>query len=364
MIRILHIVSSLNINAGVMSVIMNYYRHIDRKEIQFDFLYYYEMNESHGPEIEGLGGRIFYITPPSFSPSYQKGLDIFFKEHRGEFAAVHCHDIFGPQVYGWAAKKSGIRHVIVHSHTTKFSDKRLSALRNWMLNLFVGLFATDFMACSPEAGRLFGRRKVRQLNNAIDCGRFRFDEERRTEIRRELGIGQNVPVLGHVGRFSPQKNHAFILEIFDQVHRIMPEVRLLLVGHGELYDEVQEIIRSRGLVGSVICTGKRSDVPELLSVMDMFLLPSLFEGAPVSVIEAEATGLPCLMSDVVTRCVAVENCIYLPLLAPASLWAERATDLVKRSTDRSGAAEKMGIAGFDIYQEAEKLAEFYSGLLS
>ena len=368
MIRILHVVSSLNINAGMMSVIMNYYRNLDRNEIQFDFWYFEEMKETHQAEIEKLGGRVYFMPCRSFRPSVQREIRKFFQAHRGEYAAVHCHPIWASFIVAGEAKRSGIRHVIQHVHSTKYSEKKKSEIRNRFLMKFIRLFATDYIACNREASYLFGKRlaesgKVLILPNAIDVGKYRYDAEGRERIREELNISADTLVVGTVGRMSAEKNQLFLADLFHALRGMRPDSKLIMVGDGKMRQAIEQRIAELDLQNDVILTGKRRDIQALLSAFDLFLLPSLFEGTPVAALEARSAGLPCLMSDTITRSVDMPGMSYYSLDRSASDWAETALTLAEqwRACDRTDHSEVVK-HGFDIKTEAGQLRKYYLGL--
>lgn len=368
MIRILHVVSSLNINAGMMSVIMNHYRHIDRDRVQFDFLYFEEFAENHMEEIISLGGRAFYIPYPTFRPSDQKKLHVFFQSHIGEFAAVHCHPIWASEVVAHEAKRSGIKHIIQHSHSTRFAETKKSEIRNRILLKFIGLFATDYIACSPEASLLFGKKRARAgsvyiLPNAISIDQYAYSANGRERIRREFHVDDHTILLGNVGRLSLTKNQLFAVSVFSEIKKINPNVKMLIVGEGAQKSQIEERICELHLSEAVILTGKRKDIRDILSGMDIFLMPSIFEGVPVSAIEAAAAGLPCLLSDTITRSVDMEGVRYCSLQENARSWAETALALYKdrKFHDRND-NEDVIRHGFDICTQSELLENYYLNL--
>ena len=368
MIRILHVVPSLNINSGMMSVIMNYYRSIDRTEIQFYFLYFSEMKDSHGEEIERLGGKTFFIKRPTFKPRDQKELRQFFNEHKGEYHAVHCHPIWSSIVVAKEAKRSGITHVIQHAHSTKYSEKKWSAIRNKVLICFMGFYATEYIACNNEAMRLFGRGRVRKgrvyvLPNAIDTEKYTFDEMLRSEARAEINAMPDTIVLGNIGRLAVEKNQCFTVEVFNAFRNCFPDSKLVLVGDGPYRKQVEKRITALGLEDKVQLTGKRRDIRRLLSGMDLFIMPSLFEGTPVSAVEARTAGLPCLLSDTITKGVDMDGVRFLPIDESPERWAEEALKLAEewKNHDRSD-YDTVVEHGFDIKTEAVKLQDYYLGL--
>lgn len=368
MIRVLHVVSSLNINAGMMSVIMNYYRNIDRAEIQFDFWYFEEMKETHQFEINELGGRTFFMPFRTFKSSDQKEIRSFFQAHKGEYTAVHCHPIWASFIVAREAKRSGINHIIQHVHSTKFSEKPTSEKRNRILMKFIKWFATDYVACNQEAKYLFGKQlaesgRVGIISNAIDVEKYKYDEDERERIREELLISEDAFVVGTIGRLSVEKNQLFIVDVFNELLKIHPNSRLIIVGDGRMRGEIERRIVELGIQSKTIMTGRRRDVQALLSAFDLFLMPSLFEGTPVSALEARSSGLPCLMSDTITKSINMSKMEYYSLNNSASNWAEETLSL----SDQWGLLDRYDYNvvtkhGFDIKMESKKLQNYYSKL--
>lgn len=364
-LRILHFVSSLSVNSGVMAVIMNYYRHIDRDKIQFDFLFFKDSpaNTTYIDEIESLGGRAYLIEQPTHIFYYIRMLNKFFEEHKNEYAILHIHEVYLTFLLAPIAHAHGLK-VITHCHSTKFSDKPLNAVRNRLACIGINKHADLRLACSNAAGiALYGKKAdFTVINNAIDLDKFAFNSTKRTRLRNELGLEDKV-VIGHVGRFNEQKNHRFLIEIFYELQKTMPEAVLLLVGEGPLMESVKKQVRSLGLEDKVVFLGRRTDVSDLYNVMDIFILPSLFEGLPVVVVEAQANGLPCLLSEAITREVAIDNVIFVSLSSSPSDWNDNALRLL---TYKRGAADltKLRISGFNITVESQKLEHMYSNVNS
>lgn len=363
--KILHVVSSLNINSGVMSVIMNYYRRIDRSLLQFDFMYMEEMSDNHKNEIATLGGKVFYVPYPSFKPSDQKRLRQFFNQHKGEYSAIHCHPIWASELVAREAKRSGITHVIQHSHSTKFSDTKKSEIRNRFLMKFIGFFATDFIACSPEAAYLFGKKRVKNgdvmiLPNAINLDLYTFDNELRGKIRDEFGCKDDTILVGNIGRLCPQKNQAFVIDVFRQIHRIIPNSKFLIVGEGALRSDLEKKISDNGLDDIILLTGKRTDIKAILSGLDVFLMPSFFEGAPVAAIEARTSGLPCILSDTITKSIEMDGIVFQSLDVSSQEWAQKTIDYLRGrlEDDRNDCSEIIN-HGFDIAKTTKQLQNYY-----
>lgn len=368
MIRILQVVPSLNINSGMMSVVMNYYRKIDRSKVQFDFLYFGKMKDSHQVEIEKLGGHVYYMERPTFKLKDQKRLQDFFEVHKGEYTAVHCHPIWSSEVVAPAAKRSGIRHIIQHAHSTKYSEKKISAVRNYLVVKLISFFATDYIACNDEAAQLLGKKRAAKgqvyiLPNAIDLQRYAFSESLRVKIRQEFKVDSETVLLGSVGRLSVEKNQGYIVEIFKAIHDKNKNSKLILVGDGTLRSRIEHKITELGLNDAVIMTGKRTDIRTILSGLDVFIMPSIFEGTPVSAIEARTSGLPCLLSDTITKSLDMKGVKFLSIHESPELWAREAEKLLDNNQrlNRHDYSEVVK-RGFDIETEAVKLQEYYLGL--
>jgi glycosyltransferase involved in cell wall biosynthesis len=367
--RILHVIHELTIDQGVMAFIMNMYRNIDREKVQFDFAYYVEKPGTYRDEILRLGGRVDFIPMPALLHPFRftAGLDQLLAGRPGEYSAVHLHVAFLASAVFPTARKHGIRHLITHSHNTKYSEYRLNSLRNRLLCLGLKRQANIYFACSNKAGAfLYGRRAmssgaVKIIRYAIDCGSYRFDGSVRDEVRKELGLGGRL-VIGHVGRFAEQKNHRFLVEIFRALHAKNGSSMLLLVGDGRLMPEIKDRIERWKLSKDVLFLGRRTDIPRLMQAMDLFLLPSLFEGLPVVGVEAQAAGLPCVMADTITQETDITRAMtFLSLAEPPEAWADEILKVSGgfRRQDSSGA---VAAAGFDIVTEARRLQEFYLNL--
>lgn len=360
-IRVLHIVSTLMIGSGVIEVVMNYYKNIDLKNIQFDFLYFIESETSYREEIKKMGGRVFYIDKPSLSSLNE--YRVFFRENSRHYIAVHLHEVYLNAILLPMAKKNGVENLITHSHTTQYSDKRLSSYRNKILCLPINFTTTWRCACSIAAGKfLYGDKFLNMknsfvLNNAIDCKRFKFDQNIRDSYQDKLGL-DNKFVIGHIGRFNEQKNHEFLIEIFLSIKKKKDNAILLLIGDGPLMEVTQEKAKRLGVYDSVVFLGRRNDIQDLLNAMDIFILPSLFEGLPVVGVEAQASGLPIVLSTEITREIGLESYKYIDLDKSPEYWANEILDM-KLNTNRDKAYKNIAENGFDIAKEARKLEDLY-----
>lgn len=358
-IRVLQVVPNMQAG-GIETLIMNLYRNIDRSKIQFDFLVHYKGKFFYDDEIRRLGGRIYHLTVRDDNnfPKYLKDLNTFFKSHH-EYKAVHGHMVSTAVFYMYFAKKYGVKLRIVHSHNTNTVD----GLKGWTkarLAKLAPIFANQYFACGEAAGKyLYGSTPFTVFNNGIDLEKFEYNPKIRDDYRKKLGI-ENKLVIGHIGRFNMQKNHKFLLQVFNELQKKNPDSVLLLIGVGELEAKIQDQIRKLGLDNKVRFLGNRKDVQNLYQAMDIFLLPSLFEGLPVVAIEAQDAGLPIIASANITKEIALT-----PLVTFESLnnsvgdWVQAALSN-KSLNNRKGFADVLREKGFDIKQEAKKLSKYYA----
>lgn len=323
--RVLQFVSTLNRNSGVMRVIMNYYTNMNRQHIQFDFLYFIESEDSYADEIHAMGGKTYYIPKPGVSLKTWHALVCFFQQHGASYRWLHNHENYLTVFLYPLAKIYGIENIAVHAHLTRYSDKKLSALRNRILCLPLKFLPIQKVACSKAAADfLYGSsRNVYIMRNMVDARQYAYDETKRFEIRRRLNIADEIFVIGHVGRFEPQKNHRFLIELFEWFHQTTSDSKLLLVGSGTLEQEIKDLVLEKKLEQAVIFAGQQTNIADYLSAMDVFVLPSLFEGLPMVALEAQANGLPCVLTDTITKETAVTSNIWFYSLNNRNAWLNK-----------------------------------------
>ena len=328
MIRVLHVVASTSQSSGVMNCVMNYYRFLDKEKIQFDFLCFKKIDLNFNSEISCLGGNIFCVNKPSIKNLFRtyREFDSFFSNNAAKYIAVHLHEVYLVHFIKHFCKKYNIKHLITHVHTTKYSDNPKNALRNRIMCLGLNDVATDLFACSKAAGEFYYGKKavesglVKVIYNAIDLEKYKFNKSIRNKVRKELNL-ENKFVVGHIGRMAPQKNQLFLLRVFAEVKKEKKDAVLLMVGDGPLRSEIENEILKLGLTDSVILLGVRNDVPNLLMAMDVFVLPSFYEGLPVVCVEAQACGLKCVLSNSITRETDMGGSNYLSLKDSYKKWA-------------------------------------------
>ena len=269
-------------DGGVESVVMNYYRNIDRNKIQFHFLCDEDSTDIPYEEIEKLGGKVIVIPPYQKLFKYQKELYRIFKENN--YKIIHSHinalSVFPLRI----AKKAGVPIRIAHSHSTSNKKEWKKNILKMILRPFSKLYANNYFACTEYAGKwLFGKKVVERkelnvINNAIDLKKFEFNENTREDLRKELGIKEDVLVIGHIGRFMKQKNHEFLIDVFEKAIKQDDNIYLILVGQGPLEDKIKEMAKEKGIEYKILFLGQRNDVNKLYQAMDIFVLPSLYEG--------------------------------------------------------------------------------------
>ncbi len=332
-IRVLQIIGSMNVG-GAETMIMNIYRKIDRTRIQFDFFVSIDKECFYDNEIRQLGGNIYHTVTKSTQPlKYSIDLWKLIKQNRYVIVHVHTSNAMA-SIPIIIAKMAGVRKRIVHSHTSDAeNNKKLHNIIRPILNIT----ATDKFSCSDLASEwMYGKKKDRVvvINNPIDCQLFRFDNSLRKEMRGSLGLRDEITYV-HVGNFSKQKNYAYLIDIFSEIHRRNSNSVLLLVGSGELQPEVEMKVYKQNLQEAVYFLGIRSDVYNVLQACDGFLFPSLYEGLPLTLIEAQAAGLRCYVSDVITAQVAVTNLIkMISLTKSPKEWANIILNDIGRPVDK------------------------------
>jgi glycosyltransferase involved in cell wall biosynthesis len=347
---------------GLETMLMNYYRQINRGKIQFDFLVHRSEKGHYDREIEELGGKIYRM--PSIKPGnyqqYFKLLDEFFEIHK-EYRVVHSHINENSSFVLRAAKKVGIPCRIAHSHLSDLGlDLKLP------FRLYARYFMKDhpnyYFACSKNAGKwLFGKKQIKLndvmvLNNAVNAKDFKFNIKIRNKIRAELGLKDEI-VIGHIGRFNKQKNHEFLIEIFNAIHKKKTNAILLLIGDGHLRATIERKVETLGLSSHVRILGVRSDIPELMQAMDLFLFPSLFEGLPVVLVEAQAAGLKCIVSDTITKESDITGRVdFISLNQTPEYWASL---ILSQSYEHVETSQALQENGYDAVTNAQWLENFY-----
>lgn len=357
-IRVLQVMPAMDAG-GMETFVMNLYRTVDRSLVQFDFLYHYDKPCFYDEEILSLGGRItkLSVRQDNHLPRYLRALDRLFATHP-EYRILHGHYSGFGMFYNARARAAGVPVRAGHSHNTAYEPNLVGQLDRVMSRRF-NRTLTDRFACSQRAGELlFPGKPFRVVPNGIDTARFaRQDPAQRAALRSALGVQPAELLLGHVGRFNEQKNHAGLLRIFAAVTARLPAARLLLLGAGPLEARARALAEGLGVGSRVIFAGVRPNVADYYAAMDAFLLPSLFEGLPVVLVEAQASGLPCFVADTVDPGAAFADGVrFLPLGQPEA-WAQA---IAAAPLGRNPNAQAQAVAArYDIHASAALLQEFY-----
>lgn len=362
-IRVLHVCGNMNIG-GLENRIMDIYRNIDRDTVQFDFLLNSNEND-YNNEITSLGGRIYYIPHLSIRTilTYIKNVKSFFNEHK-EYRIIHGHAANGSFILHMIAKKQGIPVRIAHARSAGFGSGIKGIIKK-ILCYPLRFSVTHKFAVSKLAGQSrFGKHDMKKGNvqvipNGIDTEHFRYDETIRNDIREKLGLGNSF-VIGHVGEFNYAKNHEYLIDIFYEVCRQNDNSILVLVGTGNTENYIKEKTEKLGLSDSVKFLGKRPDVHKLLQAMDIFVFPSRYEGLPGTVIEAQATGLRCLVSVEISDEIKITDLVeFLPIKKPAKIWADKIIDHSKKDFKRTSRDKELYEKGYDAHIQAKRMEDYY-----
>lgn len=352
---------------GSQTIVMALYRAVDKEKVQFDFIVDSDKENVFAEEIQKLGGKIFRL--PKFNGKnylqIRSAWKSFFREHP-EYKVLHSHVRSYASLYLPIAKSFGVK-TIIHSHNTS-NGHGVAALGKKILQYPLRFQADYFFGCSELAGQwLFGKKVVESdryfmLKNAVDMERFAFRQEIRERIRKELAVDENTLLIGHVGRMHPQKNHGFLLAFFSEIVSRKNNVKLILLGDGDLRQEIVEQIQQLGLQEHVLMLGMRKNVEDYFSAMDCFVLPSLHEGLPVVVVEAQANGLNCFVSDTVTKEVQLSELVrYVPIDQGGRIWADA---VLEADSTRMDVSEKIRSSGFCIRESSAWLSNFYMEIAS
>lgn len=303
---------------GAETFLMKIYRVLDRNKYQMDFCVAKGKKGFYEEEIKDLDGKIYRITPKTKSifKNFADIRKIVRDNNYKNVIRISQNSLSAIELL--AARMGGANNIIFRSSNSSTCGGKKDEFLHRVFRPFANLISNKKIAPSKEAGDfMFGRSKYIIINNGVPIEKYHFSQKKRSKYRNELGISDDTIVLGHVGRFEEQKNHKFLIELFKKYHKIKPNSVLLLIGGGKLGEKIKQRIMENKLMDSVKLLGIRSDISELYSAMDCYIFPSLYEGMPNTVIEAQVSGLPCLVSDKITKdCKITENVKFLPLDNP------------------------------------------------
>ncbi len=371
-LRILFVFGCPLKKGGTENVMINIVKNIDRDRFHIDFLIFDKTPDQSDDKkyLESLGCGFYQITARGVDRKlHNRELDEFFRDHK--YDIVHTHmDAIGEEALK-AAKKHGVKALIAHSHNTDQLDNP-KGLKDHLHKCYLIYekhllrhYAGYFVACSPEAGKwLFGEKicngdKYLLLNNSIDSSAYAYDEYTRNAVRKELGLDGRKVII-HVGQFRTQKNHGMVIDVFNELHKRDDSYKLVLVGTGEEQDKIKAKAEELGLREDVLFLGNRNDIPGLLTASDIFLFPSLYEGLPIALLEAQAADLICVVSDTISEvALLTEKVKSLSLSASPSVWADVTEAMMKEYNVRCDRREFFIEKGFDISTNIRKLEDLY-----
>lgn len=364
MIHILHVVNAAD-RGGSETMAMNIYRNIDRNEIQFGFTNHTGRKAAYDDEIEEMGGHIFHL--PKFKGynylKYARAWRELFRNHP-EYKIIHIHNYNIAGIITRIARQENIPVRITHSHSTRLNMPWQKKIVFHFLHASMMKNSTHFFSCGVNAGKfMFGKHYFMVVPNGLDTNLFLFNKNIRRKLRQQLALKGTETVYGHVGSFRTPKNHSYLIKIFNEIHKRDTTARLVLIGSGELLNLIQQQVSQLGLNEHVIFLGQQSNVNQWLSAFDVFLMPSLWEGLPVSVIEAQCSGLPCVISDVVDHDVDLTGHVkFIPLKKSTLEWADEIISI--KPTDRLEMGEKVSTSPYNINTVTSNLSSFYKKSLT
>lgn len=364
-LRVLQVVNQM-VLAGAETMIMNLYEEINRDRVQFDFVVHSRKPGAYDKRIKALGGKIYYM--PKYNllnhTYYRLAWRTFLKKHP-EITIIHGHLRSTANIYLAEAKKFN-KLTIAHSHNTSNGVGFRAKVKAY-LQKNIPQFTDVFIGCSTEAGQwLFGQEVATKnnffvLNNGIHLRRFKYDRENKFKKLRQYNLSEDHIIIGHIGRFNPQKNHHKVIEIAQEIIENNDKARLFLIGEGTLEKEIKELVRSKKLEKYIIFVSNANDIEAYYSMFDLLLMPSLFEGLPLTLIEAQANGLPCLISDTITEDLDITDLITrLSINEPSELWAKKAINRLRSdSVLKEGYLKQLAKAGYDVSENAKWLSKMY-----
>lgn len=365
MIKILQIMSSVNVNSGIANVIMNYFRSIDRTKYHFDFLVFGKASTSFCDEINSLGGEVYYFTKPGLKTYFQskKEIEEFFKKNK--YDIIHCNEILIAKMVFKIVKKYNSSICVSHAHNSKLSDYGgIKELRNKILVSGLAKKSYACIACSEQAAicafgkKILNDKKLYVMMNAIDVAKYRYSESGRKKIREEFGI-KGEYVLCNVGRLSGQKNQLFLIDVVKRLKEEGVQVKLILAGDGELKEVIKSKIIEENLSNEIILAGIRKDVADILSASDLFVFPSLFEGLGLALVEAQATGLKSIANKQLPKEVFIADNVIGLDIDDVTCWIKAIKKLVADKYDRRKIALTIQESRFNISNEAKILMQKY-----
>lgn len=363
MIRVAIIIGKMD-SGGKKNLVMEYYRHVDRNTIQFDFICNSDSQAIPEAEIKSLGGNVYRIVP--FQNILGNMRDIYRLCKRNGYQVMHAYNSTMNVFAMFPGKLAGVP-IRISESLSMAHDGEFKTVIKKILRPFSKFCATNYVACGRECGlwqfgsKLYDSGQIAIFKTAVNTKAHAYDPKVREKTRRTLGVQDRV-VIGHIGRFVPQKNPVFMLEIFHEVCKLETKAVLLLIGDGQEKELMFKRMRELGIEERVIYLGRREDIRQFYNAMDLFLLPSLYEGLPVVGLEAQSCGLPVFFSDEITgEASACELGYFISLDTPAHKWAEEILKVINENKKkRCSRACDVAEAGFDSISEAKRIQQYYT----
>ncbi|WP_347056323.1 glycosyltransferase [Bifidobacterium pseudocatenulatum] len=343
----------------------------DEQRVHYDFLHHAIINgkmmheKTYDADLTQRGSKVYTVNYAGAGfTRFVKEIGAFFAQHGAEYDIVHCQMPNSAFCVLRDAKHAGVKHRILHSHLNNSSDQFLHRLRNAPLNAIGKMYATDRLACSEDAGKfLFGNKPFTVIRNGIPIEQFTYNPETRNNLRIEFGIAADAPVIGCVGRMVKQKNYPFAVKVFAHFLRKRPDVKMVFIGDGTDRAELEQAIHDEGVTSSVLLLGVREDINRLYSMLDVFFMPSLYEGLPVSCVEAQASGLPCVYStDVPHESDITQTGLFVDRTADISQWVT-ALEQAMNGGRLTSNPEVLSARGYSASANAEQLMRYYEQLM-
>ena len=360
-INVLMLLPSLRVGSGVASFAIAYFRKIDKSKVHIDFACYSQKKESYAEEVESSGSKVFYL-PPVFSlrKHIKTCREIL---QNGNYVIIHDNTLINSIPFMQVSKQF-VKIRVLHSHSSKLGETVLKAARNRIFLPRLRSLATDYAACSDLAARtLFGKRKYFLIPNVIDSGKFNFDVEQRKRIREQMNVNNKV-IVGTVGRCASQKNPFRAFSIMEKVIQNNPDVEYWWVGNGPLLEQMKKYVTKKGLNNKIKLLGNRTDIADLYQAMDVFFMPSKFEGLGIACVEAQITGLPCVVSDVIPHSVAFTNLVKFISLSKTNIfWADNIISASIKNEARRSYKTELANSCFSDENAGDRLKEYYERLL-
>lgn len=362
MIKVLVLVHNLRAANGVASFVINYYRKINHQDVQMDFAIYEKLPSPYYSEIEEAGNKVYVLPKVKNIFEHLKMCRKILREN--SYDVIHDNALHNSLPMMWCAKSYGVPVRILHSHNSKLGETAKKEARNKLFLPILRAFATDYTACSQLAGQaMFGAHKYIVIPNAINVKKYYFNDNTRSEIRKKMDADSKL-VVGTVGRLAGQKNPYFAMDVFKQMLENVPNAEYWWIGNGPLDQQIKNYVEEQGISNRVKLFGSRNDVIDLYQAMDCFFLPSLFEGLPVTGIEAQAMGLPMVVSDTVTGEMAYTDLVdYVNLNESIETWAKHLEKALHWKGDRNIYEKQLRESCFADTDCGERLLEIYKQMI-